>query len=58
MEKSSEHHEDDDEVIPLTVEQEAELTAASAEIKRGNFLTPAELFEVLGRDREGASSPL
>jgi hypothetical protein len=49
---------DDDEVIALTAEQEAALEASAAEIKRGNFLTPADLFALLKQDREGAPSPL
>lgn len=50
--------EEDDEVVELTAEQEAELETASDEIKRGNFVTPEELFEMLRKDREGARAHL
>jgi hypothetical protein len=50
--------ESDDEVIALTAEQEAALEASAAEIKRGNFLTPADLFALLKQDSERSSSLL
>lgn len=48
--------EDDDEVVELTAEQEAELEASIAEIARGEFVTPEELFQSLRGDGAGAST--
>ena len=46
--------EEDDDPVELTAEQEAELEAAIADIERGKYITPDELFEKLKDDREGA----
>ena len=47
--------EEQAESFELTAEQEAELEAAIAEIERGNYVTPEQIFEQLRRDHEGTS---
>ncbi len=44
--------EPDDEPVELTAEQEAELEEAIAEIERGEWITPEELFAQMRENRD------
>lgn len=47
--------EEDDEIVELTAEQEAELEAAIDEVTRGEFITAEELFASFKRESEAES---